>query len=314
MARHNISLAIAIVLSLIVFIITMVFSALAAAGKQPFLRSTGNVSDEFLTEITPSGWTFIIWSIIYTFLALLLVYILSGLFRKNMYGYVYCSPAVLPHGFFVLWCLNLILNIGWLFLWDRKFVSASLIFLILVALTNYGVIFFSCYGLYNYGAWLNKYHKVDLWLHRVLIQNGVAIYATWTTIATLINLAVTVSYDGNMSPPDAATLSLSVLTVLLIVWFVVENFLIDKYVRFILSIYPVVIWALTGVYTKNYRAAAPTRNNIFIAALLAVACVLFAARILLVVWRQIKSPFYRGVNPDATSPLEIAERQKTVFK
>ncbi|XP_022065400.2 uncharacterized protein LOC110961910 [Acanthochromis polyacanthus] len=314
MAKHNITLATAMVLALVVFIITMVFSALAASGKQPFLVSTGNISDEFVTEITPSGWTFAIWGIIYTFLALVLVYVLSGFFRKNEYGYVYCSPAVLSHGFFVLWCLNLILNIGWLLLWDRKIIVASLIFLILVASTNYGVIFFSCYGLHKYGAWLNKYHKVDLWLHRVLIQNGVAIYATWTTIATLVNLAIVVSYDGNMSPPDAATLSLSILTVVLIVWFVLENFLLDKYVRFILSIYPAAIWALSGVYTKNYNPAAPTRNNIFIAALLAIACVLFAARILLVVWRQKKRPFYRDVNPDAMSPMEIAEKLKIIYK
>lgn len=41
-------------------------------------------------------------------------------FHRNAYGYVYCSPAVLPHGFFAAWCLNLGLNIGWLFLWDRR--------------------------------------------------------------------------------------------------------------------------------------------------------------------------------------------------
>lgn len=48
----------------------------------PFLEPTGNVSDAFDNEITPSGWTFIIWTIIYIFLALVCVYALSGLFRK----------------------------------------------------------------------------------------------------------------------------------------------------------------------------------------------------------------------------------------
>lgn len=48
--------------------------------------------------------------------------------------------------------------------------STALAFLILIALTNYVVIFFSCLGLHNYGAWLSKYHKVDLWLHRVLVS------------------------------------------------------------------------------------------------------------------------------------------------
>ena len=45
--------------------------------------------------------------------------------------------------------------------------------------------------------------------------------------------------------------------------FILENFVLEKYVRFIVTIYPVVIWALTGVITKNYNSAAPTRNNVF---------------------------------------------------
>ncbi|GAA6214988.1 uncharacterized protein LOC108881602 [Lates japonicus] len=312
MAKHKISLLIAIVMALIFFIITMVFTALAGTGIYPFLSSTANISDEFVTQITPSGWTFTIWSIIYTFMALVLLYLLSGIFRKNAYGYVYCSPPVLPLGFFVAWCLNLGLNTGWLLLWDRRFMSAALAFLILIALTNYAVIFFSCYGLHNYGAWLNKYHKVDLWLHCVLIQNGVAIYATWTTIASLVNLTIVLNY--NMSQTDAATVSLSILTVVLFVWFILENSVLDKHVRLILSIYPVVIWALTGVFMNNYNAADPTFNNIFIVSLLAVACALFVTRIFLVIWRQIKQPFYQDNDPEDMSPMEIAKKQKIIFK
>lgn len=50
------------------------------------------------------------------------------------------------------------------------------------------------------------------------VQNGVMIYTTWTTIATLINLTIVLTYDINMSPSDAATVSYLVLAVVLIVW------------------------------------------------------------------------------------------------
>ncbi|XP_068438431.1 uncharacterized protein [Clinocottus analis] len=314
MAKHDISLVIPIVLALVFFIVTMVFTGLSGTGTYPFLSTTSNISAEFGTQITPAGWTFTIWSIIYIFLALVLVYLLSGFFRKNAYGYVYCSPSILPQTFFVVWCLNLTLNTSWLFLWDRKLMPAALAFLILIALSNYGLIFFSCHSLYIYGDWLNKYHKVDLWLHRVLVQNGIAIYATWTTIASLINLTIVLDLDANMSPADAATVSLSVLTILLGVWFFLENFVLDKYVRYILSIYPFVIWALTGVFTGNNNAADPSRNNIFITVLLALACILCAARVALVTWRHIKNPFYEDLSPESMSPMEIAERQKKIFQ
>nr|XP_023011269.2 uncharacterized protein LOC111501677 [Maylandia zebra] len=314
MAKHHITLAIAIVLAVIFYIVTIVLSALAALGKHPFLSTTANISDEFVTQITPSGWTFTIWSIIYIFMGSGVLYVFAGIFRKNAYGYVYCSPAVLPHGFFVTFCLNLGVNIGWLLLWDRKYTPAALAFLILIALTNYAVIYFSCHGLHNYGAWLNKYHRTDLLLHHLLIQNGIAIYATWTTIASLLNLTIVLTYDASMSHADGATLALSVLSIVLIAWFILENSILEKYVRFIFSIYPTVIWALTGVFTKNYNTAAPTRNNIFIAALLGVACALCATRICLVIWRQMKKPLYEDVNPDKMSPMEILEKQKKIFK
>lgn len=44
------------------------------------------------------------------------------------------------------------------------------------------------------------------------------IYTTWTTIATLINLTIVLTYDVKMSPTDAATVSYSVLAVVLLVW------------------------------------------------------------------------------------------------
>lgn len=47
---------------------------------------------------------------------------------------------------------------------------AALIFLALIAFTNYVVIIFTCHALKQYGAWLKKYHKVDLWCIRILVR------------------------------------------------------------------------------------------------------------------------------------------------
>ena len=39
-----------------------------------FNQPTGNVSYKYSTYITPSGWTFIIWAVIYSWMAVALVY------------------------------------------------------------------------------------------------------------------------------------------------------------------------------------------------------------------------------------------------
>lgn len=41
-------------------------------------------------------------------------------YYRTTYGPMYCSPAVLPYGFFITWIANMLLNIGWLLLWDRE--------------------------------------------------------------------------------------------------------------------------------------------------------------------------------------------------
>ena len=46
--------------------------------------------------------------------------------------------------------------------------------------------------------------------------------------------------------------------------FILENFVIDKHMRYTLTIYPVVIWALSGNLVKNFDATSPNRNGVFI--------------------------------------------------
>lgn len=46
----------------------------------------------------------------------------------------------------------------------------TLITSVLMMLTEYITLFFSCHGLKIYGAWLNKYHITDLWLFRILVK------------------------------------------------------------------------------------------------------------------------------------------------
>lgn len=46
--------------------------------------------------------------------------------------------------------------------------------------------------------------------------------------------------------------------------FIVENFVFEKHLRYILTVYPVVIVALSGNMTKNFNSADPSRNGIYI--------------------------------------------------
>ncbi|XP_067309945.1 uncharacterized protein si:dkey-29d8.3 isoform X2 [Pseudorasbora parva] len=258
----------------------------------PFQRSTGNISDRYQTEITPAGWTFSVWGVIYSWLFLMNVYILTWFCRG-----LYSSPALLPSEFFLSWIINMILNSTWLVMWERELMIPALMVLALIAFTNYLLVFFSCIGLRTHGSWLKQHHQKDLFCIIVLVQNGIATYATWTTIATLLNFTIVLDL-ASVSPTNAATSSLCILLLEVIIWFIVENFLIEKHVRYILTIYPVIIYALIGSLSKHYDAAAPGRNAVFSVVLLVMVCIVLAVRVGLVVWRHRTLPLFHEVNPE----------------
>lgn len=51
-----------------------------------------------------------------------------------------------------------------------------------------------------------------------------------------------------------------------------------------------------------------------LAVLLGAASLMFVIRIVLVIWRHIKQPLYEDAIPESMSPMEIAEKQKKIFR
>ncbi|KAG8443922.1 hypothetical protein GDO86_009210 [Hymenochirus boettgeri] len=173
MYEHNILKIVLIVLAFALYIVTVAFNAIAGAGLQRniFLQSVGNISNKFNTDFTPAGWTFtLIWNVIFAWQFLWFGYILSLICRRSELGWFYLKPDLFPVSFFLVWMLNNVLNIGWLFLWDREYLIPALVFLGAIAFTNYIVLFISYRAVFLNGEWLQKQHKVDLWLIRIFVS------------------------------------------------------------------------------------------------------------------------------------------------
>ncbi|XP_071438165.1 uncharacterized protein [Pithys albifrons albifrons] len=293
-------------LSLATFTVMVIMNAGNATGifKGLFRTTPGNISDKYSTDFTPAGWTFLIWNVIYAWQLAWLLYALSGICRRNELGRVFIKPDLLPIPFYVAWCLNNGLNVGWLFLWDQEYLLPALVFLAVLTLTTCASLFISHRALSTNSSWFVKGHKAELWLIRILVQNGLALYGTWTTIATLLNFAIVLIYQWNVSHEKATTASLSILALSLVVWFYLENFFLDKYVRYNLTIYPVVITALIGSACKNNSFSSPMTNNIYIVVLLAGTSLIFAVRLGVVLWRHCRRPLEASEisDPSGTVP------------
>ncbi|XP_068925074.1 uncharacterized protein [Petaurus breviceps papuanus] len=292
MSTHDKLKVFLIFLSMVTFTVMVVMNGAAGSGafKGIFQRTVGNISNKYNTDLTPAGWTFLIWNVIYLWQLAWLGYALSGICRRNELGWFYMKPDVLPTLFYLVWILNNALNVGWLFLWDKEYLSPALLVLTGLTGSNYVILFLACRGLHSHRTWLQNHHRTDLWLLRILVQNGIALYATWTTVATLLNFAVVLIYTVAVANQTSTTIVLSILLMLLVLWFYLENFLLDTYVHYILLIYPVVMIALSGSLDQHYNPSAPSRNNIFAVVLMVVTSVMFLVRLGLVTCRHRYQP------------------------
>ncbi|XP_047499715.1 uncharacterized protein LOC125046115 isoform X1 [Penaeus chinensis] len=256
-----------------------------------FNSTVGNLSAIYEIDVTPAGFTFLIWTVIYIWLLLAHLYALILLCRRNAVGPVYLSPGVLTPAFLVTYTINLLANVTWLFLWDRQYIIYSSAILWVVCLTNWIAFGFIHGSLHRHGPWMSSHAKVDLWMFRILWHNGIALYTTWTTIAALLNLGIALKYEANLEMQLVVYVVLGSLSGIMLLWFILENTALDRFVRYTITQYAVVVLAMVGIYIKQYNGAS-LETGWFIVVLLGVAVFCLVARLGLVIVRACKSPLY----------------------
>ena len=193
-------------------------------------------------------------------------------------------------------------NAGWMVIWDRQIMEAAFAFLFMIALTLYIclVIVYRNFDA-NVNILLKQNRKADIWLTRMLVFNGLGIYATWTTIATLLNLAIVITYRSNpaISQDIASTVSLCVLTLEIAVFVSTDLTILDRYTRYTFTPYLVLIVALSGVTAKNWEDGA--RNSIWVVALLVAAVIAAVTKFVMLFYRHFRKPLYQKEDSEKQS-------------
>jgi len=282
------------------FILTAAFNGLAGSGAgvpDVFYSTVGDISDKYQLFITPAGVTFAIWSLIYLWLAVSLLVLVITLFIKTNDGRLYLNPAIASPAVTATLSVNFILNLAWIFIWDRSYVNANLtilasITLFLIAITNILVMAFMAKNIGDNVEDFKRGAPLFWWgiAYRVIL-NGLGIYTTWTVIASLINMTTALVYAGEVDQREACLAALSLLVIFHCTWFVIENFVVDFYARYILTPYLVVIWASNGIRIKKMDdPLVPQDIKNYVLAILIIAILTFVARLALVIYRVIKKP------------------------
>jgi translocator protein len=197
----------------------IVFNFLAATGRLNGV-DTGAISAKYPTPVTPSGYAFSIWSLIYV-----------GLIAFSIWQALPANRDRFSNirSFYILSCA---LNCGWLYMWhsDQIAVCSLLLFLLAVVL-----FFINLYLRRTEGAG-------DYWF----VKAPFGIYFGWVTAATLVNFAILLVYwRVELSPGAWTGISVGLILVAAILG-VVLRIRLNNY------LYPLAIaWALAAIGVKQ---------------------------------------------------------------
>lgn len=284
--RHTLLHLALLITSSVAFGITVTLNAILnsnSAGDLGVKDSIGKVGTDNPVDILPAGWTFSIWILIYPWQGAWIIYAWTFVCRS--------SSSITPVGklVHVLFIVSCAFNISWLYLFGNEHFTASFIMILLLEVTLDVMIGVASYTAYHQAQELvESGQKRDVVLTQVLLNNGIGVYETWVTIAAQVNLAVVLQYDYETSSSTAAIVALSIVLAEMTFWFFAEVTILDRYLRYTLTVYPVVVWALGGIIANNYEKG--ETSSVLSLVAICVAFCLLVARFALVIAYHIKRP------------------------
>lgn len=230
------------VLSVAAFICVLAFNYLAATGLLND-TDTGAISDRYSTQITPAGYAFSIWSLIYLGLLLFVIYQALPSNREK--------PLLVPIR--MPFILNCAANCGWLVAWHYDLIPLSVVLMF----TILGTLAYICVKLP--GAQSVK----DV----LLVRAPFNLYFGWVTVAAIVNTSILLVYLGAEAESSFGSYSGAALILIAAV--------IGVFVRFRLNAFSyamAIAWGLTAIAVKQSGD-----TPVVVAAAIAVIVLLFAA-------------------------------------
>ncbi len=205
----------------VAYVIMIAVNALAGSTDLIGGQQTAAISNANPTLVTPAGFTFAIWGLIYLLLAIFIVYQLAMRPRlRSSYDRI--------GGLFVL---SSALNVLWLFTWQYEALVASVVIMLLLL--------GSLIAIYvRLGIGKEKVGTTE----RLAVHLSFSVYLGWITVATVANISamlVSIGWDGfGIAPEIWAIVVLSLVVIITVV---------NAFDRRDVAYGAVIVWALAGI-------------------------------------------------------------------
>jgi hypothetical protein len=256
--RHSPQLIAIAVFSFVCYILNIFFNFASAILPEGaiFNSTVGEQSDKYDLDITPVGWAFSIWGVIFIWNLLWFGYGFAAFCRRGVSSYLYKSPGPISKWTYIAFAVACVFTFSWLFTFDRGLIWPSLVILCLSAFSLYVTLFFSLKRLADVAPELKKHGLCkDVGLVNGLHLNALGVYATWCTVASLLNLAMVLHHHHEVPMQTSCFVSLGFLTAEILIWVPVDLIFLDKWTRYLVTPHLVLVWALSASFLRNPKLA-----------------------------------------------------------
>ncbi len=207
------------ILVVVSIIAVIYFNYLASSGAIGGI-TTEYISNKYPTFITPAGYAFAIWGLIYLGVIAFTIYQLFAAKSKHLDGI---------RSLFILSCAA---NIGWLYAWHNQYLGLSLIAM-LVLLSSLVLINLQTRGCKQ---------TADIWF----VKAPFSIYFGWVSIATVLNVSIYLISTG-ITVNDSTS---SIIGSVLLITVTVIGVIIREKLN--IALYPVTLaWAIAAIAVKQ---------------------------------------------------------------
>jgi translocator protein len=185
-------------------------------------KTPASISEKYPSMLTPAGYAFAIWSLIYLGLVI--------------FSFYQALPSQTENARFrrirLLYIINCAANCGWIFLWHHELIWTAL-----------GVIFIILGTLVLLNSHLqNKQDAVETWIARIPF----GLYFGWITVATILNFTIALVSSGIKTTESVTAILASLLVITATILGIVVRLKLST------AAYALAIaWALTAIAVQH---------------------------------------------------------------
>ena len=276
--------ALALAVSTVLLAVNTVFSMyswwgddVGALGMGEGTRE-GLTTSQFATPFSPAPWTFTAWIAVFAMQYACLIYAWSFTCRQKMQRTI--SPALYP----LFWVVNCV-HFGYVYAVGHLANEISLALIAAEAVFTWISVAVVAFHLRRVATGLGEIKCTDKWATHLVTLNGLVFYGAWATLSVMFHVASVLKEDSDLHSDTIATCLLSLLAACTVSYFLLEATILDRYLRYVLVVYPAVMWWLGGILDEQWNNEFSTisRNDLVAFVLLLVVGGLFLVRLVLIV-------------------------------